>query len=155
LITRNDGDARFGGPVYFASLASNVSYTNDATGTVILSIALPNGTYLIDALVRFTTNGANSKVGPSILEGSSPSLSGYRGSYNNGSSPSRIAGVNIGPSGGGPWGATANTENHERGGVLVVVTGTATYQITASQNTSSATTTIVSAGSYLLIRKIA
>jgi hypothetical protein len=110
---------------------------------------------LVDALVRFTTNGANSKVALSILEGSSPVLSGYRGSYSNGLSLSRVTGTNTAPSGGGPWGATTNADNHERGGVLVVTAGTATFQITASQNTSSATTTIVSAGSYLLIRKIA
>jgi hypothetical protein len=154
-MTRSLSDTRYGGPVYSAILSANVSYTNDATGSVILSIALPPGTYLMEAFVRFTTNSANSKITPSILEGLSPTWSGYRGQYANGGSPSRIAGVNTTPAGGGPWGATSNADNHERGGIMVASTSTNTYQLTASQNTTSATTTIVTAGSYLLARKIA
>lgn len=154
-MTRALSDARYGGPVYSAILSANVSYTNDATGSVILSVALPPGTYLMEAFVRFTTNSANSKITPSILEGLSPTWSGYRGQYANGGSPARIAGVNTTPAGGGPWGATSNADNHERGGVMVASTSTNTYQLTASQNTTSATTTIVAAGSYLLARKIA
>jgi hypothetical protein len=154
-MTRALADTRYGGQLFYTILASSVSYTNDATGTVILSVALPIGTYSIDAFIRFTANSANSKVTPSILEVASPAMSGYRGSYGNGSSPSRVAGVNTGPTSGGPWGATSNADNHERGGILVVTSGTNTYQLTAAQNTSSATTTTVGQGSYLIIRKIA
>ena len=153
LITLTDADARFGGPIYTSFLANNTSYTNDATGTTILSVTLPAGTYQIEAFARFTANASNSKTTPAITGGASELWTGFRETYNNGGSPSRIAGSNTASVGGGPWGATSNSDNHGRYGTLKV-SATATYSIIASQNTTSATTTTVSAGAYIIARKI-
>jgi len=154
LITLTDADTRFGGPIYTSFLANNTSYTNDATGTTILSVTLPAGTYQIEAFARFGANAANSKITPAITVGSSELWTGYRENYNNGASPSRIAGSNTGSTSGGPWGATSNSDNHGRYGTLKL-SATATYSIIASQNTTSATTTTVTAGAYIIARKIA
>lgn len=153
LITLTDADTRFGGPIYTSFLANNTSYTNDATGTTILSVTLPAGTYQIEAFARFTANASNSKTTPAITGGASELWTGFRETYNNGGSPSRIAGSNTPSVGGGPWGATSNSDNHGRYGTLKV-SATATYSIIASQNTTSATTTTVSAGAYIIARKI-
>jgi len=154
LITLTDADTRFGGPVYTSFLASNTSYTNDATGTTILSVILPAGTYQMDVFARFTANSANSKITPAITGGASELWTGFRETYNNGVSPSRIAGANVSTVGGGPWGATSNVDNHARYGTLKI-SATATYSIVAAQNTTSGTTTTISAGAYILARKIA
>jgi hypothetical protein len=154
LITLTDADTRFGGPIYTSFLANNTSYTNDATGTTILSVTLPAGTYQIEAFARFSANAANSKITPAITTGSSELWTGYREAYNNGGSPSRIAGSNTASASGGPWGATSNSDNHGRYGTLKL-SATATYSIIASQNTTSATTTTVTAGAYIIARKIA
>lgn len=153
LITLTDADTRFGGPIYTSFLDNNTSYTNDATGTTILSVTLPAGTYQIEAFARFTANASNSKTTPAITGGASELWTGFRETYNNGGSPSRIAGSNTPSVGGGPWGATSNSDNHGRYGTLKV-SATATYSIIASQNTTSATTTTVSAGAYIIARKI-
>lgn len=153
LITLTDADTRFGGPIYTSFLANNTSYTNDATGTTILSVTLPAGTYQIEAFARFTANASNSKTTPAITGGASELWTGFRETYNNGGSPSRIAGSSTPSVGGGPWGATSNSDNHGRYGTLKV-SATATYSIIASQNTTSATTTTVSAGAYIIARKI-
>jgi hypothetical protein len=154
LITLTDADTRFGGPIYTSFLANNTSYTNDATGTTILSVTLPAGTYQVEVFVRFSANAANSKTVTGTSVGSTDTFSGWRETYNNGTAPSRVAGANQSPSGGGPWGATANVDNHGRYGTLRALFST-TYSIIASQNTTSATTTTVAAGSYLIARKIA
>lgn len=154
LITLTDADTRFGGPVYTSFLASNTSYTNDATGTTILSVELPTGTYQMDVFARFTANSANSKITPAITGGASELWTGFRETYNNGASPSRIAGANVATAGGGPWGTTSNVDNHARYGTLKI-SATATYSIVAAQNTTSGTTTTISAGAYILAKKIA
>jgi hypothetical protein len=150
-LTRGLADARYGGPVYYSSLANNVPYTSDATGTVILSVLLPPGTYLIDVFVKFIGNGANSRTTANST--GSPTWSGFRGTCSNAGSPVRIYGTNQGL-GGTPWTYSTNVDNHERGGMLVTATDIV-LTVTAAQNTSSATTTTAAAGSYLVARKIA
>lgn len=150
-MTRGLADARYGLPAYFAQLANPVNYTNDATGGTILTLALPAGTYLVEQLVRFTTNGGNSRC--VITNDVSPVWSGYRGTIANGASPVRIYAVNAG-SGGTPFATTSNADNHERGGILVT-TLPVTLSVVTSQSTASATTTTVGAGSYIVARRIA
>ena len=140
---------------YFQQLAANQTYTNDATGTVILSVNFPRGKFLVEVFVRFTTNAANSKIVTSPASDQNILLSGYRESYNNGGSPVRIAGVDVFPTGGGPWGNTVNAEQHARYGVIDRSADSLNlYSITASQNTVSATSTVVGSGSYILVYKV-
>ena len=140
---------------YYEELAANQTYTNDATGTSILSVNFPRGKFLIEVFVRFTTNAANSKITSQPASVVDIVMSGYRESYNNGGSPVRIGGVRVIPSGGGPWGATTNADQHARYGIIDRSADSSNlYTITASQNTASATSTIVGQGSYILVYKV-
>jgi hypothetical protein len=140
---------------YYEELAANQTYTNDATGTSILSVNFPRGKFLIEVFVRFTTNALNSKITSTTSDAQNILMSGYRESYNNGGSPARIAGVIQNPGSGGPWGNTTNTEQHARYGIIDRSSDSLNlYTITASQNTSSATSTIVGQGSYILVYKV-
>ena len=153
LMTRDLGDTRYGGPVLLSKLTSDVSYTNDSTGTTILSVTFPSdGAYEVNQLVRFTANSANSKVS---LSGSSAgtAFSGYREYYNNGSSPARVVGLKNSVGTGGSYGDTFNTDNHGRHGVIIAFSG-ATLQIAAAQNTNSTNVTTVGSGSYLSVRRL-
>lgn len=153
IITQSLGDSRYGGPIYLSALSAPVNYTNDATGTTVCSVTLPAGTYQMDVFFRFTANAANCKITTAVTFGQSELWTGYRGQYSNGGSPARIAGSNTSWVAGGPWGATSNADNHERYGILQI-SGTVTYSIIASQNTTSATTTTLAAGGYIMARKI-
>ena len=140
---------------YYEELAANQTYTNDATGTSILSVNFPRGKFLIEVFVRFTTNSTNSKITSTVSDPNNMVLSGYRESYSNGGSPARIGGLRIGPLGGGPWGATSNADQHARYGIIDRSSDSLNlYTITASQNTASATPTIVGQGSYILVYKV-
>jgi len=153
LMTRDLSDARYGGPVVFSKLTNNVSYTNDTTGTTILTVTFPAaGAYEVTQLVRFTAGGANSKVS---LAGSSAgtAFSGYRESYNNGSSPTRVVGLKNPVGTGGSFGDTVNADNHGRHGVIIAYSG-ATLEIAAAQNTNSTNVTTVGSGSYLSVRRL-
>jgi hypothetical protein len=153
LITRDLGDTRYGGPVVFSKLTNNVSYTNDTTGTTILTVTFPStGAYEVTQLVRFTAGGENSKV--SLSEsGAGMAFSGYRETYNNGSSPSRVVGLKNAAGTGGTFGSTFNTDNHGRHGVIIASSGT-TLQISAAQFTASTNVTTVGSGSYLSVRRL-
>jgi len=140
---------------YYQELAANQTYTNDATGTSILSVNFPRGKFLVEVFVRFTTNSANSKIVAYPASDQNIVFSGYRETYANGGSPARVAGVGVVPSSGGPWGNTTNSEQHARYGVINRSADSLNlYTITASQNSSSATSTIVGAGSYILVYKV-
>ena len=140
---------------YYEELAANQTYTDDATGTSILSVNFPRGKFLIEVFVRFTTNAANSKTTSTVPDGQNTFLSGYREVYANAASPVRTAGVRTPPGAGGPWGNTINTEQHVRYGIIDRSSDSPNlYTITASQNTSSATSTVVAAGSYILVYKV-
>jgi len=141
---------------YYEELSANQTYTNDATGTSILSVNFTRGKFLLEVFVRFTTNSANSKITSQPASDQDIVLTGYRESYNNGGSPARIAGLRVFPSGGGPWGATTNADQHARYGIIDRSSDSSNlYTITASQNTASATSTVVGQGSYILVYKVA
>jgi hypothetical protein len=140
---------------YYQQLLTNQTYTNDATGTVILSVNFPRGKFLVEVFVRFNTNAANSKIVAYPSDTQNILFSGYRESYNNGGSPARVAGVNVFPTSGGPFGNTINAEQHGRYGVIDRSSDSLNlYTITASQNSSSVTSTVVGAGSYILVYKV-
>jgi len=140
---------------YYQELSANQTYTNDATGTSILSVNFTRGKFLLEVLVRFTTNSANSKITSQPASTSNIVMSGYRESYNNGGSPVRVSGLLTFPTGGGPWGATTNAEQHARYGIIDRSADSSNlYTITASQNSSSPTSTVVAAGSYILVYKV-
>ena len=140
---------------YYEELAANQTYTSDTTGTSILSVNFPRGKFLVEVFVRFATNALNSKIVAYPASDSNILFSGYRESYNNGGSPARVAGVNTSPAAGGPWGNTTNAEQHARYGIIKRSSDTLNlYTITASQNSSSPTSTVVAAGSYILVYKV-
>jgi hypothetical protein len=116
-----------------------------------MALTLPAGTYLLEVFVRFSANGANSRI--SVSSTSSPTWTGYRGTCANGASPVRVYGAATG-AGGTPWANTTNVDNHERGGVMIIA-AEATVTIWGAQSTASGTTTTVAAGSYFIARRIA
>lgn len=155
IMTRDLSDARYGGPVYYAKLASDQTITSnttltDATG---VTISLPAGTFSLQVIGQFnmasTTPGvkagwdSSNAIGTALTEFFGSHLTSPTVGMSNSSTTSALR-QSIG----------GTTDWFYRSDGVITVTTPSTIKFQFAQFVSSADALTLKAGSYILARKI-
>jgi hypothetical protein len=151
LITRADGDARYGQEI-LSVLGSDYTHPTENTSFAgVLAITLPAGTWRLEILLNSTSNfKTQCSISPNTA-----AVTGNNGFWNIG----RTTNANVAITAGGMFNSTSGTGAAGNGGSYMVAVITLTQETTitaqAAQNTLSTTPTVVYAKSFALARKIA
>ena len=156
LITRDDGDARFGQQIVSLLTADDVTVNNSTTLVDSgLELSLPVGTWMVEGLTQFrnTTTSAGGKVGLALISGAVTSLRGIFSQPANVNALLRTSVLGIIRTL-STTAAIATDGVHYLKGALIV-TSDAVIRIQFAQGVATATDSTVNSGSYLIATKIA